>query len=89
MAVSQDQFEIKFRLSDGSNIAPKGYPSIATLKESNLAQMAKRQGVIPKTYEHKRGEACALPQHHGSSLCHHDGVTSNSRLKHTARTVRK
>ena len=41
MARRQDQLEIKFRLTDGSDIGPKSFPaatSIATLKESILAQ---------------------------------------------------
>jgi len=44
MAGNQDQFEIKFRLTDGSDIGPKSFPaatSIATLKESVLAQWPK------------------------------------------------
>lgn len=44
MAGSQDQLEIKFRLSDGSDIGPKSFAaatSIATLKESILAQWPK------------------------------------------------
>ncbi|KAE9619984.1 hypothetical protein Lalb_Chr02g0159011 [Lupinus albus] len=52
MAVSQDQFEIKFRLSDGSDIGPKSFPpatSIATLKESILAQWPKDKEYGPRT----------------------------------------
>jgi len=44
MAGSQDQLEIKFRLSDGTDIGPKSYSaatSIVTLKESVLAQWPK------------------------------------------------
>jgi len=44
MAGSQDQLEIRFRLSDDSDIGPKRYAaatSIATLKESVLAQWPK------------------------------------------------
>ena len=44
MAGNQDQLEIKFRLIDGSDIGPKSFPaatSIATLKESILAQWPK------------------------------------------------
>lgn len=44
MAVVQDQLEIKFRLTDGSDIGPKTFPaatSVATLKESVLAQWPK------------------------------------------------
>lgn len=40
----QDQFEIKFRLTDGSDIGPKSFPaaaSVATLKESILSQWPK------------------------------------------------
>ncbi|KAE9612627.1 putative membrane-anchored protein [Lupinus albus] len=52
MAVSQDQFQIKFRLSDGSDIGPKSYPhatSIVTLKESILAQWPKDKEYGPRT----------------------------------------
>ncbi|KAK7266515.1 hypothetical protein RIF29_19160 [Crotalaria pallida] len=52
MAASQDQFEIKFRLSDGSDIGPKSFPpatSIATLKESILAQWPKDKEYGPRT----------------------------------------
>lgn len=44
MAVVQDQLEIKFRLTDGSDIGPKTFPaatSVSTLKESVLAQWPK------------------------------------------------
>ncbi|KAB2056069.1 hypothetical protein E1A91_A11G081100v1 [Gossypium mustelinum] len=44
MAVVQDQLEIKFRLTDGSDIGPKTFSaatSVATLKESVLAQWPK------------------------------------------------
>lgn len=46
MASVQDQLEIKFRLTDGSDIGPKTFPAatnIATLKESVLAQWPKGQ----------------------------------------------
>lgn len=44
MAGVQDQLEIKFRLTDGSDIGPKSFPaatSVVTLKESILAQWPK------------------------------------------------
>lgn len=44
MAGVQDQLEIKFRLTDGSDIGPKSFPvatTVATLKESILAQWPK------------------------------------------------
>lgn len=44
MAGRQDQYEIKFRLTDGSDIGPKSFPAatnVATLKESILAQWPK------------------------------------------------
>ncbi|KAF2283586.1 hypothetical protein GH714_012083 [Hevea brasiliensis] len=44
MAGVQDQLEIKFRLTDGSDIGPKTFPaatSVATLKESILSQWPK------------------------------------------------
>ena len=40
MSGVQDQLEIKFRLTDGSDIGPKTFPaatSVATLKENVLA----------------------------------------------------
>ena len=52
MAGNQDQFEIKYRLTDGSDIGPKSFPaatSIATLKESVLAQWPKDKENGPKT----------------------------------------
>ncbi|TKY50203.1 Membrane-anchored ubiquitin-fold protein 1 [Spatholobus suberectus] len=52
MAGSQDELEIKFRLSDGSDIGPKSYAaatSIATLKESILAQWPKDKEHGPRT----------------------------------------
>lgn len=44
MSKAQDQLEIKFRLTDGSDIGPKSFPaatSVATLKETVLAQWPK------------------------------------------------
>ncbi|GKU97305.1 hypothetical protein SLE2022_277670 [Rubroshorea leprosula] len=52
MAGVQDQLEIKFRLTDGSDIGPKTFPaatSVATLKESILAQWPKEKENGPKT----------------------------------------
>ncbi|XP_061365921.1 membrane-anchored ubiquitin-fold protein 1 [Gastrolobium bilobum] len=52
MAGNQDQFEIKFRLTDGSDIGPRSFPaatSIATLKESILAQWPKDKENGPRT----------------------------------------
>ncbi|XP_057440095.1 membrane-anchored ubiquitin-fold protein 2-like [Lotus japonicus] len=52
MAESQDQLEIKFRLSDGSDIGPKSFAAatrIAALKESILAQWPKDKEYGPKT----------------------------------------
>ncbi|XP_027359314.1 membrane-anchored ubiquitin-fold protein 2-like [Abrus precatorius] len=52
MAGSQDQLEIKFRLSDGSDIGPKSFAaatSIATLKENILAQWPKDVESGPRT----------------------------------------
>lgn len=48
----QDQLEIKFRLSDGSDIGPKSYPaatSVASLKESIIAQWPKEKSNGPNT----------------------------------------
>lgn len=50
MAGVQDQLEIKFRLSDGSDIGPKSFPaatSVSTLKESILAQWPKGLVLYP------------------------------------------
>lgn len=47
-----EQLEIKFRLFDGSDIGPKKYPaatSVATVKESILAQWPKEKENGPKT----------------------------------------
>lgn len=44
MAEVQDQLEIKFRLTDGSDIGPRSFPaatSVASLKESILTQWPK------------------------------------------------
>lgn len=52
MAGVQDQLEIKFRLTDGSDIGPKSFPvatSVATLKESILAQWPKEKEHGPRT----------------------------------------
>ncbi|KAE8734501.1 Membrane-anchored ubiquitin-fold protein 1 [Hibiscus syriacus] len=52
MAGVQDQLEIKFRLTDGSDIGPKTFPaatSVATLKESVLAQWPKEKENGPRT----------------------------------------
>ncbi|XP_057436068.1 membrane-anchored ubiquitin-fold protein 2-like [Lotus japonicus] len=52
MAGTEEQFEIKFRLTDGSDIGPKSFAaatSIATLKESILAQWPKDKENGPRT----------------------------------------
>ncbi|XP_030513770.1 membrane-anchored ubiquitin-fold protein 1-like [Rhodamnia argentea] len=52
MSGVQDQLEIKFRLTDGSDIGPKSFPaatSVATLKESILAQWPKEKDNCPRT----------------------------------------
>ncbi|XP_039059550.1 membrane-anchored ubiquitin-fold protein 2-like [Hibiscus syriacus] len=52
MASVQDQLEIKFRLIDGSDIGPKKFLSattVATLKESVLAQWPKEKESGPST----------------------------------------
>ncbi|KAH7847943.1 hypothetical protein Vadar_031922 [Vaccinium darrowii] len=52
MAEAQDQFEIKFRLTDGSDIGPNSFPaaaSVATLKESILSQWPKDKENGPRT----------------------------------------
>jgi hypothetical protein len=51
MAVVQDQLEIKFRLTDGTDIGPRSFPastSIAALKEIILAQWPKDKENGPK-----------------------------------------
>ncbi|MCO5566372.1 hypothetical protein L7F22_020049 [Adiantum nelumboides] len=48
----QDQFELKFRLTDGTDIGPNSYPpvtTVATLKESILAQWPRDNANGPKT----------------------------------------
>ncbi|KAF8389748.1 hypothetical protein HHK36_024267 [Tetracentron sinense] len=48
----QDQLEIKFRLTDGSDIGPKSFPaatSVATLKENILAQWPEEKDNGPRT----------------------------------------
>ncbi|KAB5516442.1 hypothetical protein DKX38_027090 [Salix brachista] len=52
MAGVQDQLEIKFRLTDGSDIGPKPFPAattVATLKENILAQWPKEKENGPRT----------------------------------------
>ncbi|KAI4352505.1 hypothetical protein L6164_006750 [Bauhinia variegata] len=52
MAARQDQLEIKFRLTDGTDIGPKSFSaatSISTLKESILAQWPKDKENAPRT----------------------------------------
>ncbi|KAK1292811.1 Membrane-anchored ubiquitin-fold protein 1 [Acorus calamus] len=52
MAETQEQLEIKFRLHDGSDIGPSKYSpatTVATLKESILAQWPKEKENGPRT----------------------------------------
>ncbi|KAL6961230.1 MYND-type zinc finger protein mub1 [Sarracenia purpurea var. burkii] len=52
MSGVQDELEIKFRLTDGSDIGPKSFPaatSVATLKESILSQWPKEKENGPRT----------------------------------------
>ncbi|XP_058081056.1 membrane-anchored ubiquitin-fold protein 1-like [Magnolia sinica] len=52
MSGVQEQLEIKFRLHDGSDIGPKRFPaatSVATVKESILAQWPKEKENGPRT----------------------------------------
>ncbi|KAM7267705.1 hypothetical protein ACFE04_009871 [Oxalis oulophora] len=52
MAVVQDQLEIKFRLTDGTDIGPKTFPAtitIAALKDTIIAQWPKDKDNAPKT----------------------------------------
>ncbi|KAF0922353.1 hypothetical protein E2562_032596 [Oryza meyeriana var. granulata] len=52
MSGVQEQFEIKFRLPDGTDIGPKRYPAastVATLKESIIAQWPKDKDKGPRT----------------------------------------
>ncbi|KAE8727177.1 Membrane-anchored ubiquitin-fold protein 1 [Hibiscus syriacus] len=52
MASVQDQLEVKFRLTDGSDIGPKTFSaatSVATLKESVIAQWPKEKENGPRT----------------------------------------
>ncbi|KAJ6815486.1 membrane-anchored ubiquitin-fold protein 1-like [Iris pallida] len=52
MSEVQEQLEIKFRLHDGSDIGPNKYPAattVATLKESILAEWPKEHENSPRT----------------------------------------
>ncbi|KAJ4961148.1 hypothetical protein NE237_021058 [Protea cynaroides] len=52
MSGAQNRLEIKFRLTDGSDIGPKSFPaatSISTLKETVVAQWPKEKENGPKT----------------------------------------
>ncbi|CAH2072682.1 unnamed protein product, partial [Thlaspi arvense] len=52
MAEVNDHLEIKFRLSDGSDIGPKSFPdatTVATLKETVVAQWPREKENGPKT----------------------------------------
>ncbi|KAI3987378.1 hypothetical protein MKX01_028025 [Papaver californicum] len=52
MSKTGDQLEIKFRLTDGSDIGPKCFPAATTvsnLKESLLAQWPKEKANAPRT----------------------------------------
>ncbi|XP_051140506.1 membrane-anchored ubiquitin-fold protein 2 isoform X2 [Andrographis paniculata] len=52
MLGGQDQLEIKFRLTDGSDIGPRNFPaatSVATLKENIIAQWPKEKENGPRT----------------------------------------
>ncbi|XP_010525103.1 PREDICTED: membrane-anchored ubiquitin-fold protein 2 [Tarenaya hassleriana] len=52
MAEVQDELEIKFRLTDGSDIGPKTFPAattVATLKETIIAQWPREKENGPKT----------------------------------------
>ncbi|KAF6171718.1 hypothetical protein GIB67_007239 [Kingdonia uniflora] len=52
MSGVQDQLEIKFRLTDGTDIGPKSFPaaaSVSTVKESILAQWPKEKENGPRT----------------------------------------
>ncbi|GAB2287709.1 MYND-type zinc finger protein mub1 [Dionaea muscipula] len=52
MSMKQDQLEIKFRLTDGTDMGPRRYhdsTTITTLKESIIAQWPKDKENAPKT----------------------------------------
>ncbi|XP_011098712.1 membrane-anchored ubiquitin-fold protein 1 [Sesamum indicum] len=52
MSGAQDQLEIKFRLTDGTDIGPRNFPvatSVATLKENIIAQWPKEKENGPRT----------------------------------------
>ncbi|KAK4490732.1 hypothetical protein RD792_001435, partial [Penstemon davidsonii] len=52
MSGAQDQLEIKFRLTDGSDIGPKYFPaatSVSNLKENIIAQWPKEKENGPRT----------------------------------------
>jgi hypothetical protein len=50
MSAVQEQFEIKFRLPDGTDIGPRRFPpasTVATLKETIIAQWPKGERAPP------------------------------------------
>ncbi|WVZ57307.1 hypothetical protein U9M48_007708 [Paspalum notatum var. saurae] len=52
MSAVQEQFEIKFRLPDGTDIGPRRFPpasTVATLKETIIAQWPKDKEKGPRT----------------------------------------
>ncbi|KAF5735579.1 hypothetical protein HS088_TW15G01087 [Tripterygium wilfordii] len=56
MAGEQDQFEVRFRLTDGSDIGPKSFSAatnVATLKESVLAQWPKEKNAMTQPKQNK------------------------------------
>ncbi|KAJ6753085.1 MEMBRANE-ANCHORED UBIQUITIN-FOLD PROTEIN 2 [Salix koriyanagi] len=76
MAGVQDQLEIKFRLTDGSDIGPKTFPAattVATLKENILAQWPK--AIFCRERE-ERGKSSKAKQ---MRLCYIIICTSKSR----------
>jgi len=53
MSGVQEQFEIKFRLPDGTDIGPRRFPpasTVATLKETIIAQWPKGESPHARTH---------------------------------------
>lgn len=62
MSAVQEQFEIKFRLPDGTDIGPRRFPpasTVATLKETIIAQWPK--GQCPHAFPFPKTAAIPAP----------------------------
>jgi len=62
MSGVQEQFEIKFRLPDGTDIGPRRFPpasTVATLKETIIAQWPKGESPYARTRFPSRCRGCS------------------------------